>query len=122
MSIDTKQKSAFKEKLEGEKKTLLEELGALGKRNPTTNDWDAIPEENTFDSDENDRADRAEQFELDTSIVRTLESKLNSVEAALKKLEESPEKFGLCEVCGKEIESKRLEANASATTCIEHMK
>jgi len=30
------------------------------------------------------------------------------------------DKYGYCEVCGKEINLKRLKVNPAATTCIEH--
>jgi len=30
--------------------------------------------------------------------------------------------YGICDVCKKEIDPKRLEANPSAATCVEHAK
>jgi hypothetical protein len=42
-----------------------------------------------------------------------------SSDNVIKKIDEN--KYGLCEVCGKEIENDRLEANPSAKTCKEHM-
>lgn len=119
MSINKTKLAHFKERLLEEKKTLLEELSRLGKRNPTTNDWDAVPKESAYESDENDRADRAEQYELDTSIVNTLESRLKDVDDALGKIEKDT--YGICEISGEEIEEKRLEANPAARTSTKYM-
>ena len=117
MKIDMKY---FEEKLEAEKTTLLGELKGLGAiRNPETNDWDAIPEESVPEADENDRADRAEDYEERTALVNALESRLNDVESALEKIGKNS--FGKCEVCGEEIEKERLEANVAAPTCIKHI-
>ncbi|MBP9772233.1 MAG: TraR/DksA C4-type zinc finger protein [Candidatus Pacebacteria bacterium] len=117
MKIDMKY---FKEKLEGEQANLLGELKGLGAiRNPETNDWDAIPEESVPEADENDRADRTEDYEEKTALVNTLKNRLHDVEDALGKIGKSS--FGKCEVCGEDIEKERLEANAAAPTCIKHI-
>lgn len=117
MKIDTKQ---FKEKLEAEHAVLLGELKGLGAiRNPETNDWDAIPEESAPEADENDRADRTEDYEERTALVSTLKTRLRDIEDALKRIENSS--FGKCEVSGEDIEIERLNANPAARTCMKHI-
>ena len=114
-------KKIIKEKLEKERDVLLEELRDMGKLNPETGEWEATPEEqNTPESDQNDMADRFEDFEARSSMMKTLEPRLNDVLRALKRL--GRDSFGKCEVCKKDIEEARLEANPAARTCKEHME
>jgi len=43
---------------------------------------------------------------------------LKAIDRALDKIK--AEKYGICDVCQKEIDPKRLEVNPSAATCVEH--
>ena len=114
-------KKKIKEKLEAERDVLLEELRDMGKLNTETGEWEAIPEEQNFpESDENDKADRFEDFEARSSMLRTLEPRLNNILRALKGL--GRDSFGKCEVCKKDIENARLEANPAARTCKKHLE
>lgn len=114
-------KKKIKEKLEKERDTLLEELRDIGKLDPETGEWEATPEEVDFpQSDQNDMADRFEDFEARSSMMKTLEPRLNSILKALKRL--NKESFGKCEVCKKDIEIERIEANPAARTCKEHLE
>ncbi len=114
-------KKKIKEKLEKERDELLEQMKDMGKLNLETNEWEAIPEEQAFpESDENDKADRFEDFEARSSVMRTLEPRLNDILKALKGL--SRESFGKCEVCKKDIEMARLEVNPAARTCKKHLE
>ncbi|OGJ03261.1 hypothetical protein A3F97_01305 [Candidatus Nomurabacteria bacterium RIFCSPLOWO2_12_FULL_41_10] len=93
----------------------------MGKLNAETNEWEATPEElDSPESDENDKADRFEDFEARSSMMRTLEPRLNNILKALKGL--NRESFGKCEVCKKDIENARLEANPAAQTCKNHLE
>jgi len=115
--IDTKY---FKEKLLAEKKTLEEELSSIAIFNTETNVWEATPDqEMTGESDENDSADRFEDFEERSSMSKTLQSRLTDIDSALNKIEEG--KYGKCETDGSDIEKDRLEANPAARTCKVHM-
>ena len=114
-------KKKIKEKLEEERDTLLKQMKDIGKLNKETGEWDAIPEELEFpESDENDKADRFENFEARSSMIKTLEQRLNNILKALKGL--NKESFGKCEVCKKDIEMARLEANSAAQTCKKHLE
>src|SRR3989338_10391316 len=102
-------KKIIKEKLEKERDLLLEELRDMGKLNTSTGEWEAMPEGIDFpESDQNDMADRSEDFEARSSMIKTLEPRLNNILKALKGL--GRETFGKCEVCKKDIEMVRLEA------------
>ncbi|MFA5095555.1 MAG: TraR/DksA C4-type zinc finger protein [Candidatus Paceibacterota bacterium] len=113
-------KKKIKEKLEKEKEVLLEQLRDIGKLNPETNEWEAIPEErDSRESDQNDMADRFEDFEARSIMIKALEGRMNSVLSALKGL--NRESFGRCEVCKKDIEMDRMEVNPAAKTCKKHL-
>lgn len=114
-------KKKIKDKLEKERDVLVEELRDMGKLNPETGEWEATPEEQSApESDQNDMADRFEDFEARSSMIKTLEPRLNNILKALKGL--NRESFGKCEVCQKDIEMTRLEANPAATTCKKHLE
>ena len=114
-------KKKIKEKLETERDILLEELRGMGKLNTDTGEWEATPEElDSPESDQNDMADRFEDFEARSSMIKTLEPRLNSILKALKGL--NRESFGKCEICKKDIEMTRLEANPAARTCKNHLE
>ncbi len=113
-------KQKIKEKLEKERDILLVELKDMGKLNPETNEWEAVPEEMPYrEVGQNDMADRFEDFEARSSMIRTLEPRLNNILKALKNLHK--ESFGRCETCKKDIEMARLEANPAARTCKKHL-
>lgn len=112
----------FKHKLEAEKKLLEKELEKVGRRNPDNlSDWEATPPEgrDTSSADENTVADAIEGYEDNVAIVKTLEERYNDLKSGLDKIKHGT--YGLCQICGKEIETDRLEANPSARTCKEHM-
>jgi RNA polymerase-binding transcription factor DksA len=114
-------KKKIKEKLEKERDVLLEELRDMGKLDPETGEWEAIPEEITApQADQNDMADRFEDFEARSSMIKTLEPRLNAILKALKGL--NRESFGKCDVCKKDIEQARLQANPAARTCKKHLE
>jgi len=116
--IDTKY---YKEKLGGEKIKLEKELGSVGRINPDNpEDWEATPEKmDIMMADRNERADAMEEFEARSAVEAELENRFSNIKKALAKIDEG--KYGLCDVCGNEIESDRLEANPAAATCKEHM-
>jgi RNA polymerase-binding transcription factor DksA len=117
MSIDKKK---IKEKLEKERDVLVNEMKDMGKLNLETGEWETVPEEmDHVETDQNDMADRFEDFESKSSMMKVLESKLKSVLHALKGI--GRESFGKCEVCKKDIELARMEANPAARTCKKHL-
>ena len=111
----------FKKKLLAEKTVLEGELTELGQKNPNNpNDWQASTENIQVDpADENEVADKLEEYEGNAAIIRQLESQLKDVNDALERLEKG--NYGICEICGKPIEKDRLEANPSARVSIKHV-
>ncbi|OHB10842.1 MAG: hypothetical protein A3G05_02325 [Candidatus Zambryskibacteria bacterium RIFCSPLOWO2_12_FULL_45_14] len=112
----------FKKKLEEEKVTLEKELGEVGRRNPDNpSDWEATAEKGaSIQADDNVAADEIEEYDENMAIVNTLEARYNDVKKSLGKIKDKT--YGLCQVCGEEIDAERLEANPSAQTCRKHME
>ena len=114
-------KKKIKEQLEKERDVLMGQLADMGKLNPETAEWAATPEDlDTPETDPNGMADRFEDFEERSSMIRTLAPRLNDILKALKNI--NRESFGKCEVCKKDIEIARLEANPAARTCKKHLE
>lgn len=118
--MNTEQIEKLKKVLEAEREMLEKALGEIGVQNPDNGEWEAIPDMSEGqETDENDLADRAEQFEERSSILPTLSIRLSEVLSALGKMKDG--KYGICEISGEPIEEERLLANPAAKTCIAHM-
>ena len=118
MTIDT---NHFKQKLEEEKARLEGELSNVATKNPDNlSDWSpTAPDRDVSTADENTVADSIEELEENTAITNSLEARYKDVLSGLDKIKNGV--YGTCQVCGKEIELDRLEANPAARTCKEHM-
>lgn len=110
----------FRKKLEAEKARLEGEMNTVGRRNPAVpGDWEPMPSETGVESDLADQADIVMSREGNAAILADLEARYDSTLEALARIKKGT--YGKCEVCGKTIEEKRLEADPAATTCIEHL-
>lgn len=111
---------AYKKTLDEELETLTQELSALGSQDPETGIWEADPEDiNPNDPNNNEMADRFEDFEERSSKLSTLKERYEEITSALKKIED--DSYGTCQTCGSQIEEDRLSANPAAKTCKAHM-
>lgn len=111
----------LRQKLEEEKKILIEELESVGRINPDNkDDWEARPAEIIVSSaDANEVGDAYEAYRENAGILNELEIRFNNVKNALKKIEDGS--YGFCKISGEPIERDRLEANPAAETCKKHM-
>jgi RNA polymerase-binding transcription factor DksA len=118
--MNKKDTEQFKKKLVAEKTELETELASVGQRSSgNPNVWEASTGNMEVDSaDENEVADKLEEYEGNAGIVTQLESQLNEVIAALDRIEKGT--YGTCEKCGKPIEKERLMASPSARFSIQH--
>ncbi len=118
MSTHTNQ---FNELLLKEKASLEEEMRDIAIFNTETNMWEATPDQDMMgEIDDNDAADRFEDFESRSGMVTTFQARLSDVNAALEKIEKGT--YGMCEVGNDHpVDADRLEANPAARTCKEHM-
>lgn len=112
----------FKDKLETELKLVEDELKHVGRKNPSNqSDWEGRPADFDVDTaDDTEIADKIEEYEENTAVLKNLEIRFNEIKKALKRIEDRT--FGVCAVGREIIEEDRLEANPAATTCKRHMK
>jgi RNA polymerase-binding transcription factor DksA len=90
------------------------EVEGIGTESETEN----ISELSSFDQHQGDLGTETFEREKDFSLLEQLEAEIGDLDAALRKIDEGT--YGICEVCGKEIEPGRLEAVPGTRTCIEH--
>lgn len=111
----------FKEILQAEQATIEKELQNIARFDPETGQWEATPDTDMMgEADDNDAADRFEDFEERTSMLNTLQARLNDIKDAIKKIDSKT--FGMCENGNDHpIEKDRLEANPAARKCKAHM-
>lgn len=107
----------LKAKLEEQKNSVEKELENFAKKDPNLkHNWDAkYP--NREDSDKDEVADDAQEYDTALSLEYSLEIKLKDIKLALEKIEN--DSYGICEKCGKEIEEERLKAVPEAKFCIK---
>ena len=107
----------FKKKLIDEKKELEEELGEVAKNEPGQG-WEATSGEIEVDSaDENEVADKFEEYETNKGLVDKLHKELSEVNEALDRITKGT--YGVDEVTNKHIPRERLEANPSARVALK---
>lgn len=118
--VDKRTTEKLKAKLEQEAATLELELTDIGKMNPANQaDWHGTAGSvETGTADATILADRFEETTTNEGIVKELEERLENVKEALERIKKGT--YGVCQVSGKPIDRKRLEANPAATTCVEH--
>jgi RNA polymerase-binding transcription factor DksA len=81
-------------------------------------EWEPLPQPETFEPDPLDRAELLTDLEDNVAVLADLEARYSAVKDALARIDNGT--YGICEVCGKEIEAARLAADPAATTCTEH--
>ena len=99
-------KEQKKSKLEEERAKTLAELNRL--REHLKSEVDADAEEADPDLYEREKI---------LALIRTFESKLESIEQALRLAEKGS--YGRCEKCGEKIDRARLEALPHTTLCVK---
>jgi len=118
--MNTQEIKSFKEKLLSEKKQLESEMHLIGEKDSSSpKGWEAKSGDIEVDSaDDNEVADKFEQYEGNNGILNKLEIQLQEVNQALERIGNGT--YGICEICQKPIERDRLEANPSAKISIKH--
>ena len=111
-------------KLEQEKQSLEQELKGFAKKDPQVKgDWDTkFPcfDKKTGDSSLEQAANEVEEYANLLPVEYALETKLKNINLALDKIKKN--KYGICEVCEKNIPLERLEIIPSAKTCLSCQK
>lgn len=110
MAIDI---AKMKKRLEEQRHELMENLKDPTAGPPSVGDGDPATIEY---QDKEDEATDTQEAQQEQGIRFTLQSQLDDVNAALKRIEDGT--YGRCVDCGKEIPLKRLEAIPWAMRCI----
>jgi len=108
-----------KKRLLKEKAVLVKELGRFAKPDARIKEHFHTKFPDMTDKLE-ESATEVSQFGDELALEQNLEETLKNIDHALDRIEKGM--YGVCEVCGAEINPKRLEANVYATTCVEHAK
>ncbi len=117
--MNTDQIQHFKKKLLGELTAVEEELRSLGWKNQS-GEWEAAATDIDQTATEQDElADRMEEYQENRAEIEEIQIHWDAIKKALEKIENGV--FGMCEIEGEPIEEERLNANASARTCIKHL-
>jgi DnaK suppressor protein len=115
--VNKKLLSELEEKLKKEKSALTNELESFATEDKhMKNNWDA-KHPNSEDTDMDEKADEAQEYDNLLSLEHSLELKLKDVNLAMEKIGKG--EYGICEKCGKEIEEKRLLVCPEARLCIK---
>ena len=106
----------YKEALEKELAEITDSLKNIAQYDKKTGDWKPIPADAGDDADPNEAADANEESIERQGEVAALETRFRNITLALTKIADT--NYGTCEICTKEIETNRLQANPAARTCI----
>ena len=118
MALSTEFLEEMKAKLLDEKAQLESSLGRFAKPTEVPGDYQTTFENIGPDAEEN--ATEVEMYADNIALEDNLEGQLAEVDGALARAEAGS--YGVCKVCGKEIEEGRLRAFPAADDCMEHAK
>lgn len=100
------QMSSERERLEQELEETLAKIGQLNKKLEDKADYGIGKGGSTI-----------YEWEFNLAMRQSLEAKAKSIRAALRKMQDG--NYGICEVCGQEIDAERLAVLPHATLCIK---
>jgi len=108
--MDEKKLNYFKERLLAMEKEILENI-----------EGETFEDENPFDVDGDliDKADVLSSASLTEGLSASQKKMLEEIRRALQRIKDKT--YGICQVCGSEIEEERLEAIPYADKCKKHM-
>jgi DnaK suppressor protein len=106
----------YRKQLETDRTELLEELKHLEERTSGRDNASAPIATEDFDEPGGDAATETLDRTLAMATSENLRDMLENINAALRKMEKGT--YGLCDMCGKDIPKKRLEALPYATMCL----
>lgn len=107
-----------KEKLIKEKREIEKILSSFAKKNKEIRgDWKTkFPYFGSETIEQEENADEVEEYDNLLSVEHRLELKLLDIKRALEKIENG-KSYGICEKCGKEIETRKLDVVPETKFC-----
>jgi RNA polymerase-binding transcription factor DksA len=82
-----------------------------------SSELDSLGELSSYDQHQADVGTETFEREKDLSILERVESELDDIEHALRRLDDGT--YGTCEACGRPIDDDRLEAMPAARLCLD---
>jgi RNA polymerase-binding transcription factor DksA len=108
------------ERLTADLARITAELSAIARHNPTTDDWEAVPDiAELSEADQNTEADTVEEWNERRATLASLEIEYRDIKRALAKIAAGT--YGVCEIAGEPIEPERLAFKPTARTCQAHL-
>ena len=103
------------------RKRLIEERDRLNEEITTTDiSGSADPGSDDLEITAADAPAISEGIDIQASVIDMKSDRLEKIDAALQSIDDGT--YGKCNECGKEIDPRRLDAEPTATTCIEHAR
>ncbi len=118
MAISEQLKSEMVKALSDEKTRLEDDLSKFATKTDIPGDYKTRFEE--LGSDEDENSTEVEMYVDTLGVENSLEKELAGVTAALARMEDGA--YGICSVCGVDIEEGRLRAYPAADTCMKCAK
>lgn len=116
MASRTMNVAQLRQRLEAERARLWDERNKVGSRANRRN-GEELSAESQYDDHIAELGTDAFERERDLASMDNVESVLEEVEIALRKIEEGT--YGVCDACGKPISAARLEALPYASLCLD---
>jgi DnaK suppressor protein len=107
----------YRKKLQDEHARLEDEIRRTENMSDQREGFHVNVADEDFDEQGGDAASETVERSRVMAIIGNLRDMLDSVDEALAKLDAGT--YGKCDVCGKQIPKKRLEALPQATMCID---
>jgi len=112
--MDKEFEQSAKKVLEAKKTYLESRLSEGGEKKSGDGYTTRFPD---YGDDEESAVSEVEDYDSNVGIENDLSKDLRATNSALERMEQG--KYGICIKCGKEIETKRLEAYPAASICLE---
>lgn len=98
-------------------------LDALGQFDENAADLrERLGELTLYDQHQADYGSESHEHEKAFLLATVEGRRLYAIDEALGRLYKEPETFGVCEVCGRDIELERLDVVPETTLCAEHAR
>lgn len=115
--MEKKEMEEYKSRLIEEKKSIYDTIEDMKKNGLDISQRDEVSELSVIDNHPADMGTEMFDKERYYALLDNEKSMLHQIDSALERIEQGV--YGKCELCGKNIESDRLEFMPAALTCIE---
>lgn len=117
MPLTDSQRRHIERRLQEERERALRTLNATVMERSDEDEQDRAGDLSSWPLHQADLGTDTMQAELEASNATRVSRELAEIDAALERLYDTPEKFGICEDTGEEIPYERLEVIPWARTC-----